>query len=197
MADTPKLLQRRFDRRWVGNADNEQPFHSIRAERHRTICGRGSPIMPDDDGVTGAERLNQRKRIARQGLLIRVAIRDRARVVPPHKRTDRAVSLGGDSRAKIVPGVRCVRESVKHEHERPRTLLEIGEFQAIRVDEGDRISHGLGTLRQSSRRWARTSSLNCSSCHSIGVNPSCSTMVPYSGTFPNRSSYQRPAVLGG
>ena len=54
------------------------------------------------------------------------------------------VSLGGDSRAKIVPRMRRVREPVKHEHERPRTLLEIGELQPVRVDEMDRISHGFG-----------------------------------------------------
>ena len=63
------------------------------------------------------------------------------------------VSLGSDSRAKIVPRMRRVREPVKHEHERPRTLLEIGEFQPVRVDELDRTSHDLRTLRQTCRRW--------------------------------------------
>ena len=113
--------------------------------------------MPDDDGVTGAERINQRKRIARQGLLIRVAIRNRAGVIPAHERTDRAVPLGGDSRSEIVPGMRRVREPVKHEHQRSGALLEIGESHAVRVDEMNRISHGLRTLRQSSRPRARMS----------------------------------------
>ncbi|HEV7839565.1 MAG TPA: hypothetical protein VGO75_15960, partial [Gemmatimonadaceae bacterium] len=69
--------------------------------------------MTDDDGVTGAERRNQRERIAGQGLLIRVAIRDPAGMVAAHKRTDSAISLGSDSRAKIVPGMRSVRESMQ------------------------------------------------------------------------------------
>jgi hypothetical protein len=87
--------------------------------------------------------------------LIRVAIRDRARIIPTHKRADRAVAFGGDSRAKIVPRMRRVRKPVKHEHKRPRALLQIGEFQPVRVDEMNRSSHGLGTLRQESEQ-ART-----------------------------------------
>ena len=44
--------------------------------------------------------------------------------------------------------MRRVREPVKHEHQRSGALLEIGESHAVRVDEMNRITHGLRTLRQ-------------------------------------------------
>ena len=71
---------------------------------------------------------------------------------PAHERTDRAVSLGGDSRAKrssqvwAVSGNPC---SIRTNG--PLLVLEEGEFQSVRVDVLDRISHGSGTLRQSAR----------------------------------------------
>jgi hypothetical protein len=92
--------------------------------------------------VARAECFDQRKRIARQGFLVRVAIWDPGGVVATHERAHRPVSVGGDSRPKIVPGVRRVREPVQHEHERTGALLEIGEVQSVRVDEVDCISHG-------------------------------------------------------
>ena len=58
---------------------SEKLFHSIGAEGRRAVGGRSAPIVADDDGVRGAKCFDQRKRIARQGLLVRVAIRNRGR----------------------------------------------------------------------------------------------------------------------
>ena len=71
--------------------------------------------MPDDDGIAGAERFDQRERIPRQGFLVSVSSRDRGGMVAAHVRADGTVAPGGKARTKIVPGMRRVGEPVQQE----------------------------------------------------------------------------------
>jgi len=82
VAGAPELFQRRPERGRVGNGDSEQLRYSIGAERRRAVSGPSSEVMADDDGLVGAERVNQRKGVARQRFLVGIAIRDRGGVVP-------------------------------------------------------------------------------------------------------------------
>ena len=100
-------------------AEGEQLCHPIRAECRSAVGGPGAEIVPDDDGLTGPKGVDQGKRIVRQRLLVGVTVRDLGGVVPAHEWADRAISLGGDAAAKVVPGVRGVRESMQHQHEWP------------------------------------------------------------------------------
>ena len=92
---------------------------TIGPERCGAVGGRSSKIVPNDDGLAGAECLDQRKGVARQRLLVCVTIGDRRGVVPAREGADRAISLGGDSGTKIVPGMRGIGEPVQHQHGRP------------------------------------------------------------------------------
>jgi hypothetical protein len=64
--------------------------------------------------------------------------------------------MGAHARPVDRESAHCIsRARLTLERSSHTTAFEMAEFQPVRISEIDRISQGLGTLRQSSRRSGR------------------------------------------
>src|SRR5450432_3056688 len=98
------------------NRQREQLFYFFAAQRCSAVHRRRSPIVSDQNRLALAERIDERDRIASEGLLVGIAIGNFGWTIAAHERRDDAISLGCNLRADGVPRVWRVGKAVKEQH---------------------------------------------------------------------------------
>ncbi len=135
MADAPQLLQRGLQRGRMRNCDRDQLAHFFRCHGCRAVDRRGAPVVPDENRLLFSEGFDEREHVAREGLTVGVARRSFGRAISAREGTDRAISLGRDQRADVIPGVGRVGESVNEQDERPFSLGDVCKAKPVGLDE--------------------------------------------------------------
>ena len=142
VAHLPHQERRRADCSRVRNRERDEQADLLGCECGGSVCTARAPVMADDDRGGLAERIDQRDEIRAERVGIVLAVRgDLGRMIAARERCDGTKPGGGDRRHRCIPGVRGVGEAVNEENERPGTLLEVGELDAVGRDQARRRAH--------------------------------------------------------
>ena len=119
------LAQRAKEAGPVGDGERHDLPHALRGEQRTEVGGGRAPVVADDDGVVGGERVEQGGDVLAERHGVEASVDRRGGgCVAAHERRDDTVARLHEDGDLMTPRASVVGESVQAEHQRAAAALE-------------------------------------------------------------------------
>ena len=136
VAHAPQQARRRTCGCRMRDRHGDELAHARGIEEGRGVRRARAPVVPHDDRLLLAQRLDEREEIATERVRVVPAVAgDRRRRITAREDGDRTKPRFAERGTHAVPRVRRVRKAVHEKHERTLARLEVAEPNAVGGDE--------------------------------------------------------------